>query len=168
MKKIFTSQVVYFLALVACVSCLLVVFPGHARATLFSPSVEASAGLPYIPATTQSAPSGPVSVTFSYQTHSGGDWTDYGINRAWSELYGSSPDHLTSGGVLGWSKWTDVLTVTTSEVALGQPISFLFSFGLNGSLAVHEDWWTEASAEVRFRTEHHAIDGIYGVPLRTL
>lgn len=144
------------------VAGLLAALPGSVSATLFSPSVEATIG-----ASTTSAVSGPVSLTYSDTIVSGWTWTDYGINRVTNSANGTWPDERytgTIGGFSATSKWTDRLTVNTSAVASGAPISFLFSFRLEGSLAAHEDDNTQASAEVRFRTEHTGIDGIYAVP----
>lgn len=147
-----------YLALV--VGGLLAALPGAARATLFSPSVEATIG-----ASTTSAASGPVSLTHSGSDTSAGVWTDYGINRAWSTIIATHVwgNDAFSGSLSTVSTWKDILTVNTDAVPSGQPLNFLFSFGLEGSLAAHEDDNTLASAEVRFRTEHTGIDGIYGV-----
>jgi len=141
------------------VAGLLAALPGSVSATLFSPSVEAS-----IASSTTSAASGPVSLTYSGTNRSGAAWTDYGINRASSSIIGTGPSSGFYSGTLNVkSKWTDRLTVNTLAVASGAPISFLFSFRLDGSLAAHEADNTGVYAEVKFRTEHTGIDGIYGV-----
>ena len=164
MKKIFTFPIVYFLAVVACVSGLLAAFPGHAVATLFPASVEAEIIVDNVP-TISSQPFGPVTLTHSGPDTSAGVWTDYGVNRAGSAI---SATHVWghdayNGRVRAISTWTDMLTITTPDVAVGQLISFLFSFGLDGHLEAHEDDFTIATAGVRFRPHHSGIDGIASV-----
>lgn len=144
---------VFYLALVA--AGLVAALPGHARATLFDPIVEAKiTAVSSSMTVSQSNPVGPVTVTHSDPTTSAAAWTNYGINRATSHIAGSNygPNPVSHARMNAISTWTDQFTINVPSLSYGAPINFLFSFGLDGSLAAHEDNNTAAKATVEFRT----------------
>lgn len=136
----------FSLALV--VAGLLATLPGHAVATLLTPSVEAATNAGGAQ-TNASQLSGPVIVANSGTHYSFGAWTDYGINRASSSLALSTSWSSVAYGA-ATSTWTDALRISTPDVAEGQPINLRFSVRLDGHLAGHEDDFTSSNFGVQF------------------
>lgn len=150
-KRVLTTHYVYRVFCLALVAAgLLAALPGHARATLFSPSVEATINAGGAQ-TNASQPSGPVILANSGTHYSFGVWTDYGINRAGSSLAVSTS--WSSGAVAygsARSSWTDALRISTPDVAAGQPINFLFSVRLDGHLEAQADLYAYSSTTVQY------------------
>lgn len=83
--------------------------------------------------------------------------TDYGVNGSAVSMWGKRPSGAPMTGHTGWtqstSRWTDQLTIYTPEVALGAPVDFVFSVGLQGYIVGERTDSVSVGGSVRYSME---------------
>lgn len=160
-QKCFSHQFRFTDWLALAVAGLLYTWAGQTHATLFTPSVEATMSGSswdcggWLCPTVISSPLGPV-VTGASPTdgQNASVFTNYGTHGAAVSMWAKRPYGEPMTGHWGWisaaSKWTDVLTVSTPDVAPNAPIDVVFSLALHGHMETNRTSSVSVGGQVLF------------------
>lgn len=130
-------------------AALLGALPATAGSNLLPASLRAVAGPIDV---TQVAGPLIVDYTDTYGTGHAGVWSDYGINKAGSEValvrYATAN---TEDAIVGNSTWTDLLTIYTPDAPADAWIHLVFSIHLDGTLTAVTHGSATAYAQVNYQ-----------------